>query len=85
MRYAGEQHFGDSPGHFAQHGKDGASFRDTHVPAALLYGLDDLVGYRLAGDVDREPHPVGALEGRGRRFVVHSLGEHVGGDGNQPA
>ena len=47
-------------------GEEGGSLREPHVPSALLYGLDDLVGHFLAGDVDDEPRAVEAPEGLGR-------------------
>jgi len=58
--HAAEQQFGGAPRRFAQHGEEGGSLREPHVPSALLYGLDDLVGHFLAGDVDDEPRAVEA-------------------------
>src|ERR1700723_1314404 len=42
VRHAGEQQFGGAPRRFTQHGEERGSLREPHVPAALLYGLNDL-------------------------------------------
>lgn len=50
------------------------------MPAALLYGRNDLIGHLLAGEVDHYPRAVEAPEGLGRRLIILGLGQHVGGD-----
>lgn len=80
MGDAAEQHFSDAPWRFGQHGRKSQSLGDPHVPATLLYGLDDFVGHLLAGDVNHELQPVEAPERRRCRLEVIGLGEHLGRD-----
>jgi len=52
MRHAGEQQFHAAPRRFGQQRSEHGSLREPHVPAALPYGLNDLVSDLLAGYLD---------------------------------
>jgi hypothetical protein len=52
MRHAGEQQFHAAPRRFGQQRSEHGSLGEPHVPAALPYGLNDLVSDLLAGYLD---------------------------------